>query len=232
MRRFCSKSLCALLRFSCCGPCCLLVPLLLIRQDKSVSCEESALLLLNFTWANVKGKRPFERAGCHLKHAAVKALCGPCRFPQFGATSKGPVQPGSRSGRRSGPHPSFLKTPVSSSAMFLPAMALFVTLTCTSNASSKPDGFFLKMRVTNLFCICFITFLLLKFPNTTTVKSTVNSMYYHPASVISTFAIFEGTNLIIFASDELCKRSRCGCSLQVHILSLDSTSASSMSCVS
>lgn len=144
MRRFCSKSLCALLRFSCCGPCCLLVPLLLIRQDKSVSCEESALLLLNFTWANVKGKRRFERAGCHLKHAAVKALCGPCRFPQFGATSKGPVQPGSRSGRRSGPHPSVLKTPVSSSAMFLPAMALFVTLTCTSNASSKPDGFFFK----------------------------------------------------------------------------------------
>lgn len=125
-RRLCSKSLGALLRFSCCGPCCLLFPLLLTQQDKSVSCEESALLLLNFTWANVKGKRRFERAGCHLKHTAVKVLCGPCRFPQFGATSKGPVQPGSRSG----PHPSVLKTPVSSSAMFLSAMALFVTLTC------------------------------------------------------------------------------------------------------
>lgn len=125
-------------------------PCTLTQQDKSKPCEESVLLLLDFTWENVEEKRHFERAGSHLKCTAVKAMCGLFRFQYFGVARREQHRPAPGVGGGVDQTLRFWK------CQFL-AMALFITVTYIS-LTPKIKLFFLKMRVTHLFCIYFLHF--------------------------------------------------------------------------
>lgn len=118
------------------------------------------------------------------------------------------------------------------SATLTPVMAVVKTITRTSlTPTINLTFFFLKMRVTNLFLYLFFYIFIMK-----TSKHHRNKEYNElPCTVTQLqkhqhLPFFEGTKLIIFPSNELCKMSHCGCSLQVHIFSLESDDSRSVCC--
>lgn len=102
-----------------------------------------------------------------------------------------------------------------------------------SNAYNKPDFFFLKDESNKSFLYTYIFFYIFIIKTSkhhrnkehNELPCTVTQLQKHQH-----LPFFEGINLIIFASNELCKMSHCGCSLQVHIFSLESDDARSMCC--